>query len=629
MAATIKVDLDVDQAQFLAFYNAFSKFSKGLGDTQTKWEGVSEKMQDAASASRELVTVGEKIQDSLEKSRLSLGALKPLTESVARGWASISVTTSRVAANIKDATLSLLRWSGIGGLIGGGVLGLGTLSMDALGSSVTANRSAAMGLGTTYGRRQAFNIAFGRFGDAEGVLGRVSSQQSSADHTALRNLGLTPSEISNMDPSELAARAYQLLGQRAGRVPRGQLKDWLHQNRIDEVFDIGQTRQAISATRSGEMGELQGAFGNNKNRFDLSDQAQRDWARFSMQMEIASGIIKKTFVGSLGRITPSLTQLSKSFTKLVEKLLADGGPVEHGLDALASWLERETKDMDEKKISKWFEDFFSGIESIVTSTGSFVKAIADLLRWFGITPAHASTGGGGGMSTPGGEAMSRGGATNGGGGAPGDGGASGASHAPGGGSVGHMEGGGATPASHSTPVGGSSTPGGARSTPLTHGGGATPKGGIGGSASGWKESIDRAAAAEGIDPRDMYGIVAGERDARHPEKYPIGDHGLSGGPFQLYTGGGLGNKFHHDTGIDPIRPPGTPEEADAQSRYVAHWIKEHGVGGRSVWHGNKGRQPWNPAWGSMGYPTRTTVTVNKAPGNDAPAAANANARQTP
>ena len=417
MAATIKVDLDVDQAQFLAFFNAFKTFSKGLGDTSTKWEKVGGDMRDAASSGRELVEVSDKLQDNLEKSRISLGSLKTLTEATARGWASISMTTTRVAANIKDATISLLKWSGISGLIGGGVMGVGALGMGALGSSVTANRSAAMGLGTTYGGRQAFNVAFGRFGDAEGFLGRVSGVMSSADKTPLRNLGMSPSEMEG-DPATVAARAMQLLGEKGSKIPKGQLNDWLKSNRINEVADVGLTRQAIGATRSGEMGELQNAFAKNRGRFEMSDEAQRGWARFTMHMEIASGILKKVFAGALARLTPSLTKLSQIFTKLIEKLLADGGPVERGLDKLAEWLDTATKDLDEKKIGDWFQNFFDGIKEIVKATGSFLKAMADLLRWFGITPAQASTGGAGGgagsaggsgSGTIGGDALARGG----------------------------------------------------------------------------------------------------------------------------------------------------------------------------------------------------------------------------
>jgi hypothetical protein len=632
MAATINVDLDVDQAKFLAFYQAFDKFSKGLDGAGSKFKKM-DKSVDALRMASE--AVNDNLRSGFESSRKLVDAQKSFRDAsvtASRAWRALELSTKNFAYNIKDATMSVLRWSGLTGLIGGGIFGASVLGMGALGSSVTSERSAAMGAGTTYGRRQAFNIAFGRFGDPEGTLSRVSTQMASADHSALRNLGITDEQIKNMDPAELAALAYQRLGQMARRVNPNMLKDWMHQRRIDEVFDLGQARQAVSATKSGEMGEVQGAFAKNKDRFELSTEAQRAWAKFSMNMEIAAGILKKTFVGALSKLTPSLTKLSHSFTRLVEKLMADNGPLAHGLDALAKWLDETTKTITEENIRKWITDFFEGVKGLVTSTAGFVKAIASFLRWFGITPAHASTRGGESVGSGAGSGAAGGGAESG----SNPGGASAPARGSGG-STGRGESGqaggtsgGATPlkpgAGGTSGRGTASVRGGG--SPLARGGDTTPmaSGEVSGGGGSWKGAIDRAAKAEGIDPRLMYGIVAGE--SGHGAGYDHGDYGKSYGPFQAYTGGGLGNQMIKE-GID-VRDPST---ADAQARWVAHYIKQHGIKsyGGPPWYGNRGAQNWNPSWGKMGYqpPHRTTVTVNKPPGNDHAHAANAAAQQTP
>lgn len=108
-----------------------------------------------------------------------------------------------------------------------------------------------------------------------------------------------------------------------------------------------------------------------------------------------------------------------------------------------------------------------------------------------------------------------------------------------------------------------------------------------------KSMVDSAAARHGVDPHVMYGIIAGE--SAHGNRYDIGDGGRSFSPFQMYTGGGLGNTFERQTGKSVRDPKNLPHIAD----YVARYIKRSGD--LRPWHGYHGRAHWNPRWGSMGY----------------------------
>lgn len=61
---------------------------------------------------------------------------------------------------------------------------------------------------------------------------------------------------------------------------------------------------------------------------------------------------------------------------------------------------------------------------------------------------------------------------------------------------------------------------------------------------------------------------------------PVGDNGKSHGAFQLYTGGGVGNKFIRDTGLDPADPRNEKATID----YALQYISQHGWG---EWNGPK------------------------------------------
>jgi hypothetical protein len=64
----------------------------------------------------------------------------------------------------------------------------------------------------------------------------------------------------------------------------------------------------------------------------------------------------------------------------------------------------------------------------------------------------------------------------------------------------------------------------------------------------------------------------------------LGDHGKSGGAFQLYTGGGLGNEFQKETGLSPLDPKNEVATIDYAMRNLSRtgWSPYHGARGAGI-----------------------------------------------
>ncbi len=86
---------------------------------------------------------------------------------------------------------------------------------------------------------------------------------------------------------------------------------------------------------------------------------------------------------------------------------------------------------------------------------------------------------------------------------------------------------------------------------------------------GMSEHIQSEAKRLGMDPNVAMGVAKSEG-----LRNPIGDHGMSHGAFQLYTGGGLGNDFKAKTGLDPSDPKNEKEGIT----FALEHAREHG------WH---------------------------------------------
>jgi hypothetical protein len=133
-------------------------------------------------------------------------------------------------------------------------------------------------------------------------------------------------------------------------------------------------------------------------------------------------------------------------------------------------------------------------------------------------------------------------------------------------------------------------------------------GGRGHDPRGLEPYIREAAKRNGIDP-DIAVKVAKSEGLRDF----LGDGGKSGGAFQLYTGGGLGNKFQKETGLSPLDPANEKATIDFA-------MKEAAKGGWGPWYGaaKVGVGKWDGIGGDGG-----TASGYGGVGSDAAASARA------
>lgn len=80
--------------------------------------------------------------------------------------------------------------------------------------------------------------------------------------------------------------------------------------------------------------------------------------------------------------------------------------------------------------------------------------------------------------------------------------------------------------------------------------------------------ISQSAIARGIDPATAVAVAKSEG-----LNIPVGDAGASFGPFQLYTGGGLGNTFQQQTGLNPADYLSNWQE---QVDFFLNWAAKNG-----------------------------------------------------
>ena len=402
MAVKSQINVAVDDAAFVEFKAAFDKYSKAISDLPTVWAGV-EKSTAKTRTNFEATAISVGVLGSSIASVTARGKeFYQVTTATARHWKDLALSTHNVARNIIATTESLLKWTGIVSLITGGA---GLWGFDRLAGNVANQRSAAFGTGGGRAGRIAFTTNFRRLGDPEGLLGRVAGMQADLKQSVpLRMLGISPDDIRNLPPEEVAMKALQRGAQIASttRVPVGSdprlaafstpERIWLRDHRAEIEGMIAETRQEKTA-----------------GRFRLKPEEEKAAQDFETKMDRAGKAIETSFVKGLVKLAGPLGELSDSVVKLVasftEKALPD---IVKDLGDAIEWL---AKEVDQPSFVSKVEGLVSTIGSLASAFGGILGGLARFARWLGvaspgatINQAHVQTsspssGGGGGTGS--------------------------------------------------------------------------------------------------------------------------------------------------------------------------------------------------------------------------------------
>ncbi len=379
MAAKTNIDVDVNSAEFQDFADKFAKYAAILATVPDLWKKAGQSAATVKTKFEETAASAGLVSGSMAAIHGSAKEFHQITISTGRYWKDLALSTAGVAKNIVAATESLLKWTGIVGVVTGAG---GLFGFDRLAHSVAGQRTGALGVGTDYASRAAFSTAFRRLGDPEGFLGRVSEDISSMG-PQLRRLGLSQAELKG-DTTDVAIRALRKGAQIAAKT-RTDLLDVVPQLQI-----FSHEERMRLKTHPEEIEEMAGKVPQFRKELALSPADQKAYTDFTTQMERASRSIETIFVKGLVRLADPLKNLSSEVVKLVEKFMARGGPLDALIVDLGKGIDWLAGEIDKPEFQKTVNDFIAGVGSLAASLGSLVTGILKFASWLGIGTGASS-----------------------------------------------------------------------------------------------------------------------------------------------------------------------------------------------------------------------------------------------
>jgi hypothetical protein len=262
-------------------------------------------------------------------------------------------TTKAVSAHIKDATTSLLRWTGLLGAVGG-LLGAGGLfGIDRMAANVASQRTSTRGRGVSIGEQSAFRN-FERYGIDSSFLDTVNDLKSDPTKSwSLATLGVD----SNGSNGDTAIALLKAMRQRAKSTPDSQL------GLLDKQTGLSMgsnTWRTLHDSSDKEFNSTLAAFARDKKSLGVNDSTAEAWQNFTRQMQRAGQPLENIFVNKLVKLEPSLERLSSAFVALVGTVMGSQG-VKDGIDGLAHWLDELGKQIETGKFQESVRTFIDGV----------------------------------------------------------------------------------------------------------------------------------------------------------------------------------------------------------------------------------------------------------------------------
>jgi hypothetical protein len=365
VAAKSIFDVEVDDAKFKAFAALFQKYQQGVQQLPGQWAKVN------ASLTPVLLAIEGQTQ-ALVKVLQAERQVASQAGVVERSWRGISSHVREAERRLLSITGTLLKWTGIGGLLS---TVLGAVSVDRLADSVSATRRSAAGLGIGYGQQQAFGLDLGRFVDPGTVLGAARNalfDVTNPAYIALRAAGIAPGG----NAADVSAKLLERLPAIFQGTPQGLIGPRARALGLDQFFGLDDIVRFLGAS-PGERQKQLGAFKQDSRDLELQRQVTRQWQDFSTALGRAGYGIEKTFVEGLTPLTPSLEKLAGSVNRAVSTFLAGADkwikPFGDGIERFAKYLVSD--------------DFAGDVKTFKDSVGEVASALSWLASWIkAVTP---------------------------------------------------------------------------------------------------------------------------------------------------------------------------------------------------------------------------------------------------
>ena len=367
------LDIEINDSAFKNLVALSEKYNKALEKVPGLWANATKEVE---AQKKGFAMISSLLLAQSDLARHAANEQKSTNvqlERSSRFWREMSTYTKNFSTNIKEATISLIRWSGITGIVSGLIGAGGLFGIDRLAASAAAGRRSALGLGTTFGGQEAFQTGTERFvgpGFLEAVAGARFDITKSV---GLLSLGVRPGG----DTAELGISYLRKLKELADRTDPRLFAQTIQAYRLQGVSEFDLER--LKRTRPAEFERTLATQADYARKLKIDDDTLMKWQDLTMYIDFSGKSIKNTFIQGLVPLAPGLKKLSEGIQELISSLF--------GVPELKKWVDESGDAL------KAFAGYIGG-DDFKQTVKKFGTVIDDFSTWItGKLPKTEDAGG--------------------------------------------------------------------------------------------------------------------------------------------------------------------------------------------------------------------------------------------
>jgi len=389
MAAKSIVEIDVNDDKFVSFMEKFKEYQAALDELPEAWRGaahgVSDSTKETVKAKAEaedlakafsdganaILSVNsglDRLNDNLEKAGKNQSVFNKHAGS-SKGFLSAATKDAKsLAGHIKDATVSLLSWSGIVGLFTG-VLGAGGLfGINRLAATTSSQRFTSLGLGTSIGALDSTAINYQRaLANPTSTLGSIrDAQMDLSKRWQFQAMGINNA---NRSPDQLLPEMIR--NARDIFVRNGSTLQGAQAYGLTNFFSLDDLNRFKNMSDE-EINAMERRAQKDSRLLQITDQQAKQWQDFNVQLDYSNQSIRNTFVRGLGPLTPALTKLSDALSSAIDTVL-QSPELGKWIDGLSAGIQKFGNYLASPEFSTDVDNFMTK----VTRMGEIIGKVVD------------------------------------------------------------------------------------------------------------------------------------------------------------------------------------------------------------------------------------------------------------
>lgn len=392
MAAKSIIEIDVNDDKFQSFMEKFNEYQAALKDLPKDWQGAADGIVNTGKETNKATTEAEsltkafndgakailsinsgidRLNVNLEKAGKNQGDFSRHAGN-AKGFLNAATKDAKsLAGHIKDATTSLLAWSGIVGLFTG-VMGAGGLfGINRLASVASSQRFTSLGLGTSIGALDSTAINYQRaLSNPTGTLGAIRDAQMDLS----KRWQFSAMGINNPDRSPDQLLPQMIRNARDIFVQNGSTLQGAQAHGLTNFFSLDDLNRFKNMSEA-ELDAMDKRAQRDARMLQITDQQAKQWQDFNVQLDYSNQSIRNTFIRGLAPLTPALTKLSDSLSVAIDTVLKSP-ELGKWIDGLSAGIQRFGNYLASPEFTKDAEDFMSGVQKMAALIGKVFDWVA-------------------------------------------------------------------------------------------------------------------------------------------------------------------------------------------------------------------------------------------------------------